>query len=99
MTLYLAAFLGFLVLVRYGLRFAEMVGLQPIPAFRFLFEDTFGWSAASVPRVYWVYAALPIGMALLAIRLLVDVVHYGVLWARGGSIDDLRPLAPEGVSE
>lgn len=88
-----------LVLVRYGLRFAEMVGSQPIPAFRFLFEDTFGWSAASVPQVYWVYAALPIGMALLAIRLLVDVVHYGVLWARGGSIEDLRPLAPEGVSE
>ncbi|WP_018699250.1 TRAP transporter small permease [Amorphus coralli] len=88
-----------LMLVRYGLRFADMVGSQPIPAFRFLFEDTFGWGPGTVPRVYWVYMALPIGMGLLAIRLLVDVAHYAVLWARGGSIDDLRPLAPEGLSE
>jgi len=88
-----------LLLVRYGLRFAEMVGSQPIPAFRFLFEDTLGWSADMVPRVFWVYAALPLGMALLAVRLLVDAWHYVVLLRSGGSVDDLRPLAPEGLSE
>lgn len=88
-----------LVLVQYGLRFAEMVGSQPIPAFRFLFQDTFGWSAATVPQVFWVYAALPLGMGLLGIRLLVDVWSYAVLLKTGGSVEDLRPAAPEGPSE
>ena len=88
-----------LLLVRYGLRFAEMVGSQPIPAFRFLFEDTFGWGTDTVPQVFWIYAALPLGMALLAIRLLIDAWHYLVLMTSGGSVDDLRPLAPEGLSE
>lgn len=88
-----------IALVHYGLRFAEMVGSQPIPAFRFLFQDGFGWSAATVPQVYWVYLALPLGMALLAVRLLVDVWHTAVLLATGGSLDDLRPIAPEGLSE
>lgn len=88
-----------LVLVRYGLRFAEMVGAQPIPAFRFLFEDTFGWGPETVPHVFWVYAALPLGMALMAVRLIVDVWIYVGLLRNGGSIDALRPIPPEGLSE
>ncbi|MGX1307280.1 TRAP-type C4-dicarboxylate transport system permease small subunit [Amorphus suaedae] len=87
------------LLVHYGLRFAEMVGSQPIPAFRFLFQDTFGWGVETVPRVFWVYAVLPLGMGLLAIRLLVDVWHYVGLLRSGGSVDDLRPHAPEGLPE
>ncbi len=87
------------VLVWYGIRFAEMVGSQPIPALRFLFEDTFGWPPSTVPAVFWVYVALPLGMALLGVRLMIDVVHYAGLIRSGGSVHDLRGIGPEGVSE
>ncbi|WP_414833471.1 TRAP transporter small permease [Afifella sp. YEN Y35] len=95
----LAAAILCLALVYYGWRYAEMVGSQPIPALRFLFEDTFGWPQSYVPTVFWVYFSLPLGMAFMAVRLLVDIVHYIRLMASGGSVGDLRPIGPEGVAE
>ncbi|MBZ8132428.1 TRAP transporter small permease [Afifella sp. IM 167] len=88
-----------IALVYYGMRYAELVGSQPIPALRFLFEDTFGWPQSTVPSVFWVYFSLPLGMGLMAVRLLVDVVHYLRLMASGGDVGDLRPIGPEGVAE
>lgn len=81
------------VLAYYGVRYAQMVGSQPIPALRFLFEDSFHWSPASVPSVFWVYFSLPLGLALLGLRLLVDVGHYLAILNRGGDATDLRKIA------
>ncbi|SME98642.1 TRAP-type C4-dicarboxylate transport system, small permease component [Tistlia consotensis] len=87
------------VLVHYGLRYAALVGAQPIPALRFLFQDSFGWAAWTVPPVYWVYVALPLGMGLLGLRLLLDAGRYGLLLKRGGSVDDLYGGAPAELPE
>lgn len=80
------ALLVFLVI--YGLSYAERIGSQPIPALRFIFNDLgAGWA---VPSMFWIYAALPVGMAILAVRLLVDVIHYALLFRSGGHAADLR---------
>lgn len=62
------------VLVVYGLRYADMVGSEPIPAVRFLFNDLFGAAAPEAPATFWVYAALPMGLAMVALRLVVDLI-------------------------
>ena len=61
-----------LVLVWQGMRYAALGGTQPIPALRFLFEDMFGAAAPEVPTVWWVYAVLPFGMALMGLAILAD---------------------------
>lgn len=81
------------VLAYYGTRFAQMVGSQPIPALRFLFQDSFNWSISTVPSVFWVYFALPLGMALLGLRLLIDVGLYLAILRRGGNATELRGSA------
>lgn len=63
------------VLVWYGTIFASRVGGQPIPAMRFLLGDLFG-PDFPVPRIFWVYISLPVGMALLAIRMAVDLAGF-----------------------
>jgi TRAP-type C4-dicarboxylate transport system permease small subunit len=77
------------VLVWYGVRYAQRVGSQPIPALGFLFADLFG-AGARAPSTFWVYLALPVGLALLAVRLLVDMGHYAVMLGSGGRAGDLR---------
>lgn len=77
------------VLIIYGLRYASRVGSQPIPALGFLLTDLFG-SDTRAPAVFWVYVALPVGMVLLAIRLLADMMHYAVMFSTGGAPGDLR---------
>jgi len=77
------------VLVVYGLRYADRIGSQPIPALGFLLEDLFG-EGIRAPATFWVYLALPVGMALLAARLLVDLVHYALMFSSGGDPGDLR---------
>lgn len=67
------ALTGFLVV--YGLRYAERIGSQPIPAFEFLFADLFG-PGVEAPATFWVYLALPVGMALLGLRLAADCVRH-----------------------
>ncbi|MEZ5880997.1 MAG: TRAP transporter small permease [Nitratireductor sp.] len=74
------------VLVWYGSVFAARVGGQPIPAMRFLLGDLFG-PEFPVPRMFWVYVSLPLGMALLAIRMSVDLVGNVNLLLRGGDAE------------
>ncbi len=52
----------------YGYVYAKLAGGQPIPALSFIVEDLTGQATANVPSVFWVYASLPIGMALLGCR-------------------------------
>lgn len=74
-------------LVVYGMRYAERIGSQPIPALQFAFDDLgLGWT---VPSMFWVYVALPVGMALLALRIAADMVTCVRLWRSGGHAHDL----------
>lgn len=77
------------VLTVYGLSYAERIGSQPIPALGFLFDDLFA-GRVGAPAMFWVYLALPVGMGLLAVRLLADMVHYAVMFRDGGHAVDLR---------
>ncbi len=63
------------LLVYYGLRYAELSGSQPIPALGFILHDLFGISSRAPITVFWVYAALPIGMAILAVHVAAQTVR------------------------
>lgn len=76
-------------LAYYGYIYATLAGSQPIPALSFILEDLFGAVAPEAPPVFWVYAALPFGMLLLALRILVDIVLYCRAWVDGRSLQDL----------
>lgn len=71
----LAAGLCFL-LVFYGFKYAVIVGSQPIPALRFILGDIFGENTVQIPGMFWVYAALPVGVGLLGIRIVVETTGY-----------------------
>ncbi|MDZ7602906.1 MAG: TRAP transporter small permease [Hoeflea sp.] len=73
----------------YGYIFAGLAGSQPIPAFSFILEDLFGADAPRAPRVFWVYVALPLGMTLLAFRIIADIVLFVRAWVNGQSLQDL----------
>lgn len=77
------------VLVYFGMRYAQLVGSQPIPALGFILDDIFG-SKMTAPSIYWVYLALPLGLGLLAVRILADMVHYAVMLTTGGYVQELR---------
>lgn len=62
------------LLVWYGLKFADLAGSSKIPALRFILEDLFGENAPDAPVIYWVYVALPLGMALVGLRLIGDIL-------------------------
>ncbi|WP_417434396.1 TRAP transporter small permease [Hoeflea sp.] len=76
-------------LAYYGYIYAQLAGSQPIPALSFILEDLFGAAAPAAPSVFWVYFALPLGMVLLGLRIIVDIVHYLRAWADGRSLQDL----------
>lgn len=77
------------VLVWYGLRYAARIGSSPVPALKFLMTDMFG-PGTPVPSMYWVYFALPLGLALLALRIAADIVLYARMIATGEHAGDLR---------
>lgn len=77
------------VLVWYGLVYAGRLGASPIPAMKFLMADLFG-PQFPVPTMYWVYVALPVGLALFAFRLATDIVLYIRMMSTGGWARDLR---------
>ena len=77
------------VLVWYGFIYADRLGSSPIPAMGFLLGDLFG-AGFPVPTMYWVYIALPIGLALFALRLATDIVLYFQMMKTGGCAADLR---------
>jgi len=81
-----------LFLVYYGYIFASRVGGQPIPAMRFLLGDLFG-PGFPVPRMFWVYISLPVGMALLALRMTVDIARYGARLLSGGDLETQHPVS------
>lgn len=62
-----------LLMVWYGWRFADLAGGSRIPAMRFILGDIFGSNAPQAPTIFWVYIALPFGMALVVLRLAVDI--------------------------
>lgn len=66
-----------LLLVWYGWHFADLAGSSRIPAMRFVLGDIFGAEAPEAPTVFWIYVALPLGMALVALRLGTDIVLCG----------------------
>lgn len=65
-----------LLLVYYGYLYAGMAGKEPIPAMQFLLQDMFGEAAPAAPAMFWIYLSVPVGMALLALRLLADAILY-----------------------
>lgn len=73
----------------YGYIYADLAGSQPIPALSFILEDLFGAAAPQAPRVFWVYFALPLGMSLLALRIIADIVSFARAWRNGQSLQDL----------
>ncbi|WP_420409125.1 TRAP transporter small permease [Hoeflea sp.] len=72
----------------YGYIYADLAGSQPIPAISFILEDIFGANAPQAPRVFWVYFALPLGMSMLALRIVADIVLYARAWKHGHSLHD-----------
>ena len=77
------------LLAYYGYIYAQLAGSQPIPALSFILEDLFGSAAPQAPSVFWVYFALPLGMVLLCVRILVDIVQYLRAWTDGRSLQDI----------
>ncbi len=86
------------MLAWYGYRFASLAGGQPIPAISFIYGDIFGADAPEAPKVFWVYAALPFGMALLGLRIVFDIWLYLKAWTSGRTLADI--VSPErGLSQ
>lgn len=88
----LANLLGIVLLctlVWYGFVYAGRLGSAPIPAMKFLLGDLFG-PDFPVPKVYWVYIALPVGLSLFALRLATDIVLYARMMSTGERAADLR---------
>lgn len=90
----LLAVLLLAVLTWYGFQYAARVGSQPVPALNFLLTSLFGGDV-SVPSMFWVYLALPIGFASLAVRIFCDVIIYMQMFYRTGSAADLRSAYTE----
>jgi len=77
-----------LLLVWYGWRFADLAGGSRIPAMRFILGDIFGPDAPQAPTIFWVYIALPFGMALVALRLAADIALCARALVEGNTLDD-----------
>lgn len=88
-----------LLLARYGWIYADRAGGAAIPAFRFILEDIFSADASNAPGTFWVYVALPVGMALLAARLLADTMNCLIAIRSGQSLSDILELDQEGLVE
>jgi TRAP-type C4-dicarboxylate transport system permease small subunit len=71
-TIPIVVFLGFLVF--YGFRFASRMGIQTLPAFDFIYSALTRSDDTADISVFWVYASVPVGCALLIAHLLVSLV-------------------------
>lgn len=78
-----------ITLVHYGLIYAKLAGGQPIPAIRFIYEDLFGANAPTAPTVFWVYFALPLGIGMLGLRILIDIIRYAWAIRTGATLADM----------
>lgn len=73
---YLAT-LGFLVLlVNYGLAYAQQNTLQTMPGIDHLLKSVSGDEEGV--SIYWMYIALPIGCALLALHILLAIIRFAI---------------------
>ena len=84
------------LLVWYGWRFAQMAGASRIPAMRFILEDIYGCGAPAAPTMFWVYVALPVGMALVCLRLVVDIALCAGALARGQTLAQVLQRSEQG---
>ncbi|NMM43326.1 TRAP transporter small permease subunit [Rhodospirillaceae bacterium KN72] len=78
-----------IALVYYGIVYAQRAGGSEIPAMHFILEDLFGADAPDAPGTFWVYISLPVGIALLGLRLLADVVLCARAIVTGGTLRDV----------
>ncbi|MXQ07343.1 TRAP transporter small permease subunit [Alphaproteobacteria bacterium GH1-50] len=71
-------------IIRYGWLYAERAGGQAIPAARFILEEL--GQSGPIPTIFWVYIALPLGMGLVALRILFEVAALARGLYRGESL-------------
>jgi TRAP-type C4-dicarboxylate transport system permease small subunit len=93
-SILLCALLGW-----YGWIYAVRAGSSQIPAIGFILEGLFGDAAPPTPGRFWVYVALPAGMALLGLRLLGDTALYVRALAGGASVAQVLDRNTTGPSE
>lgn len=87
------------LLVWYGMIFADLAGSSKIPALRFLLEDLFGANAPEAATIYWVYLALPVGMAFVALRLVADLLLCLRAIGSGETLKDALQRNESGVAQ
>ncbi|TCT10636.1 TRAP-type C4-dicarboxylate transport system permease small subunit [Tepidamorphus gemmatus] len=80
--------LGFLVV--YGWRYAQFADGQRMPAADFIWNDILGGSGPAGLSLFWVYVAIPVGSALLAVHVAIHLA--GCL---GALVSGARPSFPD----
>jgi TRAP-type C4-dicarboxylate transport system permease small subunit len=78
-----------ILLAWYGWIYAERAGQSSIPAVGFILESIFGSPGPAAPGRFWVYVSLPLGMALVALRLVADLVICIRAIGAGQSVEDI----------
>lgn len=63
------------VLAYYGYVYAERSAHQTIPAARFILEALLGAEARPRVSVFWVYIAVPVGLGILSLHVLVAMIR------------------------
>jgi TRAP-type C4-dicarboxylate transport system permease small subunit len=71
-TIPVLIFLG--ILVFYGFRFASRMGIQTLPAIDFIYSAITRSDDTADVSVFWLYASVPAGCALLFAHILVSLV-------------------------
>jgi TRAP-type C4-dicarboxylate transport system permease small subunit len=74
---------------RWGLVLAILANLAGIVLLAVLIRTGLDYGVP-VPRMFWVYVALPVGLTLFALRLAADIVLYARMIGSGGHARDLR---------
>ncbi len=85
-------------IIWYGYEFAEGNSLQTLPAFDFVWSSIAGARKTLGISSFWLYGAIPVGAALLALHMAVMlVVRIRQLLAGENIYDDLVDAEPTGV--
>lgn len=91
-----AAVLGLLGIVTvYGWRYAVFSDGQTMPAADFIWNDALGGQGPAQISLFWVYVAVPVGAALLAVHVAIHLAH--CVGAAASGERPLFPGAPEGT--
>lgn len=81
-------------LMVYGWRYAVFAGGQRMPAADFIWNDILGGAGSAGLSLFWVYVAIPVGAALLAVHVVLHLLSCLAALARG-----VRPSFPEGEGD